>query len=317
MKKRAKKEIPEVKLSTQELIPSTIGVIDEKGKNSWALILLFGLLIVFVFALPIVTNYFQSEPEVVNPNPVKPSEKPNEEPSNNVTFYPLKNNLDIIIGGMSFSKIEVKEKEISITITNNSETKNYLSKHQMYFELYNNEKTLLQRIKLPEDNINKGSSLTATFDLLESVNDKLYQVVITEKTEEDYPPVNLKKDAEGNYSLTCKKGMETLLYSFNSEQKLFAIKDTLNYLNTNSDYQIKLSDCRQKSADFNSITGISTSIVEIGNGFTFNANLALDKLDLTDKNLLTELDNKAYFGKDTEGKVVYFELSTMNYQCSM
>ena len=45
---KKKNVVEEVRLSNQELIPSVIGVIDNKEKSNWPLIILFVFLIVFI-----------------------------------------------------------------------------------------------------------------------------------------------------------------------------------------------------------------------------------------------------------------------------
>ena len=42
----------------------------------------------------------------------------------------------------------------------------------------------------------------------------------------------------------------------------------------------------------------------------------LSKVDFKDRVIQNTLNSAAYYGKDTEGKVVFFELSAMNYKCS-
>lgn len=316
MKKR--KDIPEVKLSNEPLIPSTIGRIDEKSHNSWTLIVLFILLVTFIGVLPIITSYFEDKDSYPVEPPSNNKPKPeNPEENNNTVFYPIKNDLNVVLEGMSFHSFIFDNKTVSLTINNNSEAKNYLLKHNLYLEIYNENKTLLQRIKLPQENINKGSSQVFTFDLISNVKETAFQIAIEEKTTEDYPPINLKKDSDGNYSLTCKKSNDTIFYTFDADQKLSMIKHNFEYSKSESDYLVKLTDYRQLMADYNALNGVVSSVTELGNGFTFTVNISLNRLDEEDKTVLNGLKHQAYYGKGTEGKVVYFELSTMNYQCSM
>lgn len=63
MSKKKKEKTPVV-LSNQELIPSVLGVIDEKEKGNIFPIILFIVLIVFIVALPTITSYLSGEKQM-------------------------------------------------------------------------------------------------------------------------------------------------------------------------------------------------------------------------------------------------------------
>lgn len=316
MAKKKKEQTIPVSLSNEELVPSVIGVINEKEKSNWILILIFILLIGFIVALPTITNFISGERDVeeqTTPNNPKPSEG-EDNPTEEVTFYQLSDSVKI--DGMVFENFHLGDKSIEFQIMNHSEVKNYLATHKLYLELYDSNKMLLQRIKIDEQTIDKGKSVIQGYDL--NVNtSRITQFTLEEKSASDYPAIDLKKENENVYSLTCTKNTEKLVYEFDKEQKLVSIADTFNYSSNQPDYTLQLTDYRQMSSKYNAVEGVTSNISEVSSGFTVITNIDLKVVDFTNRTVQNTLDNKAYYGKDTEGKVVYFELSAMNYKCSM
>lgn len=314
MARKKKNEAPVV-LSREELIPSVIGIIDDKEKSNWTVLALFAFLILFVFFLPMITSYFSGEEQFVNPpsENVKPSQE--ENPINETEFYPLTSNLIIQDNGLTFQNFLLENNTINLTVTNDSNAKDYLETHLYYLELYDENKTLLQRIKLPNEFISKGTSQTYTFDL--TTTSSIKQIVIEEKKSKDYPLINLKKEKDGTYSLSCSKEKEKIDYKFDKNQKLNFLTDTVNYSNRDNTYHENLVEYRQLASKYNAIEGVTSNIMEVSNGFTFTTTIDLEIVDLSNSNIQNILENVAYYKKDTEGKVVYFELSAMNYKCSI
>lgn len=316
-KKKEKQSTPQVQFSNEELIPSVIGIIDDKEKSSWPLILIFILLIGFVVGLPTITNYLNNEKnheDKIISNDKKPDHV-DETPTEDVPFYSFSDTKSIQIEGISFQEFKLEEKQIELQITNHSESKNYLINHKLYLELYDKDKMLLQRIKLPSENLSKGNTETYSF-LLTVPKSQIIEFRLEEKKEDDYPSIDLKKENDSTYYLDCTKDNEKLTYQFNEEQKLQRITEIFNYPSSKSDYSKYLTDYRQTTSQYNALEGVTSNIVEVANGFTVTTILDLSKVDMKDRVVQNTLKNVAYYGKDTEGKVVYFELSAMNYNCS-
>lgn len=312
----AKKKKGPVTLSNQELIPSVIGVVDDKQKGSFFVIVLFVLLIGFIIGLPSITAYITGDSPIVYNNPTNTDEP--EVPENPVLeqkFYPLSDTLIINEGGISLQNLVVSNSSLSLDLLNSANSKEYLVEHQFYLELYDVNKMLLQRIKMPSESLNKGTSKTYSFDI--SVTSSLIsQVSFGEKTISDYPAVNLRKENDDEYSLTCRLNNETLEYLFDENQKLQSITDTVNYSSNAVDYTQSLTEYRQMTSKYNGVDGVTSNISEVNNGFTVTTTIDLNKVDLSNRSIKNTLDNVAYYRKDTEGKVVSFELSAMNYKCS-
>lgn len=313
-----KKNVAPVTLSNEELVPSVIGIIEDKEKNNWVLLLFFLFLIGFIFLLPTITSYLSGESEVSEHSTSEGKDSSGGEnlPEPELTFYSFSNHPVVSIDGILFQNFKVNEKKVTFDITNESEAKNYFVTHKMYLELYNSNKTFLQRAKLPSENLSKGNTKTYEFELTVPKN-QVSEFVLSEKTEHDYPAVDLKKENDSTYSLTCVTGQEKLFYEFNESQTLKNITDTINYSAEEEDYLSKLTEYRQMVSKYNAIDGVKSNLIEASSGFTVTTNVDLNTVDFSDRTIQNTLDNIAYYGKDTSGKVVYFELSAMNYKCSM
>jgi hypothetical protein len=313
---RKKKEVAPIVLSYQELMPSVIGRIDSKEKSNWVVIVLFIVLIIFIIALPSITTYISGEKQITfGPNQNENKKPIDNTPAHETIYYDYSNTLEIPVEGLNFKQFDIVRKTFSFTIENKNEVKNYLVTHVLYMELYDNNQTLLQRVKLPNENLSKGSSLDYQFELTVPTA-QIAKIVIEEKKVSDYPAIQLKKESDGTYLLVCSKDVETLTYQFDTEGKLYYIMDIVNYPSSYENYQMKLMDYRQISSKYNGIEGVTSNISEVGSGFTSTTTITLEKIDFENRSIKNTLNNPAYYGKGTEGKVVYFELSAMNYQCS-
>ena len=310
-----KKQKAPIVLSNQELIPSVIGVIDDKEKSGWLVLVLFILLIAFVIALPTVTTWIQGESDITY-DPSSNNPKPNdpEKPTEEVTFYDISDSLEVSMDGLLYQKFKIQDNMFFMEITNVSQVQSYLSEHKLFLELYDEDKTLLQRLKLPIDNIRKGSSLPVTFSL--NNTDSIRQIVIVEKNENDYPPVNMTQGDDGTYSLICKTDTNAVEYLFDEQGKLYYISDMTNFSSSMVGYSEMLVDYRQKTSKYNTINGVEANLIEVGTGFTSTIILDLNQIDFMNKTIRNVLNKPIYYALNTEGKVVSFELSALNYHCS-
>ena len=178
---RKKKEVAPIVLSYQELMPSVIGRIDSKEKSNWVVIVLFIVLIIFIIALPSITTYISGEKQITfGPNQNENKKPIDNTPVHETIYYDYSNTLEIPVEGLNFKQFDIVRKTFSFTIENKNEVKNYLVNHVLYMELYDNNQTLLQRVKLPNENLSKGSSLDYQFEL-NVPTAQIAKIVIEEK----------------------------------------------------------------------------------------------------------------------------------------
>ncbi len=313
---RKKKEETPIVLSKQELMPSVLGVMNEKSRSGLSVLFFFIFLIGFALLLPVISDYVSGEQKIVFTPPSKNEESPDAPtPSEDVTFYEYSSDLKIQYDGMMISDFVINRKDFYLTILNQSEAKDYLVEHPLYLEFYDESQMLLQRIKIPNENISRNDSNTYEFELTVPTKD-IHYVVIDEKNPSDYPAVNLKKESDGDYSLFCSKGFDEITYTFGSDYKLYHITHLYNFESANGNYSEEIFNYRQLVSRYSAIDGVTANITEAGNGFTFNVSLDLNEVDLSNSTIRNTLDEEVYYGKDTEARVVHFELSAMGYTCS-
>ena len=105
--KKKKNDIPIV-LSNQELIPSVIGVINEKEKSNWVVVVLFVILIIFIICLPTITSYISGEKQIsFTPNTNNPDKPNNPGPGVETTFYDFESGLEVPIEGLLIKNFNI------------------------------------------------------------------------------------------------------------------------------------------------------------------------------------------------------------------
>ena len=133
--------------------------------------------------------------------------------------------------------------------------------------------------------------------------------MLTEKTINDYPALNLEKDSSGYGTITCDNGIDNIVYSFEND-KLITIKHTITNNNVSDpNYYIDYTLWQNKISSYNSIEGISASFNGTLNGYSAIINIDLHKANLTN---ITE---KYYYALGEEARVVNFEMETYGFNC--
>ena len=313
MKKNKKNKNEKVILNHEELMPTTIGVLDEKDNGVLGVVLIIGLFLVCIFLLPYITEWykdFTSKPEVtVAPNNNKTNTTDNDEQNTEVTYSKIDNNLNITVDDYKFTGFTVSNNKISFKVTPNSKDSNYFTNHNYYFELFDESKKMLQRIKFSNTAITKD--MTYTYDINASYSKDVYYLTFREITDDMIPNVTLS-----NNTLICTKGNDEIAYTFINKDKqniLNKIKITTKVLDTVSDYESILNKYTKLVDSTKSVEGISTTLTPTLNGFNYEANINLDEASTSD---IIRLFNGDYiYSKDSVAKVISFELSSLNYNC--
>ena len=307
----------EIRLSDEELIPSTIGFLEETKKGFAGLIVLFVIFIGFALFLPNITNYVNKllgKDQSVIVTPPKEEEKEKNPEENNVTMYVFSENLTFTYKDLTFSNFKKYQLEelyyISITLKNNSKKTIDFTNDKYYLEIYSEDKTLLGRRVFNNDQVNTDSTNIQLIELSENEYNNLDKLVISLKTEKDYPEVELTEDANKEYNLNCSKTGNNINYVFEKNNKLIRIKDTLN---TNNDFSTRysqtLSFYQSQVANYNNKTGVSSSLVEISTGFTVTTDIIVKNANIS------ELSNDNYYSNNASPKVVKFEMEARGYNC--
>lgn len=319
MKKNKSKKNARVTINQTELIPTTIGELNTNDNGLFVVLAILAIFILSIVFLPNITNWFNNinnpEPNVPVTPPKQEGNKPNEkEPVKEIEYLDATKPIERASNGYRLQlDIEEDTKLLKATITNLSGSNSFLKTNKIYFELYSNNKQLLKRIKLSEQEV--VSSVTYQYDIASVLqNNQVTYIVVHNMSVSDYPAVTLNSIDSNNLPfLTCTKDNETLIYTFNKKNNsyyLAKIKDTLkveeNDQNTINTYEAMVNS-------YNSIDGVEADISPSVQGFNFTSTIDLAKVTIKDKTKI--LNNVAYYEKNTEAKTVAFELNSSDYVC--
>ena len=314
----AKKQKEEIIISNTPLEPTTIGVIETKENGPIFTIIWIIIFIAGIFLLPHISTWIQEgslpsikdkpkDPIVNNVDPGKESEE--------IEYYELKNNLKIKVEEFQFQNFEISENDLKFQILNQGGKTNFFEQNKYFIELYTEEKLLLQRFKVPSEEVITTSNML--FERIQNINETPYYVALVKKEEKDYPPVPLGENVIGNPILTCKKENQTLVYEFQKEEDktyLFSIKESNTFTeSTTSDYVNILEENTLLNGVYNNTNGLKSELVPIRNGFTFT--VTIDLKNILSSSLNRYFKNEIYYSKDTEAKTISFELLASGYFC--
>lgn len=308
----AKKNKERIILENIELKPQVIGYTYKKKSNVGRVIfmlIIFGLAVFYINDISVFINNLlgkttsSSITNLTNENNKNPNKGNNEE--NKLVYNIFSNTLEIEEKEMILKNFVNQNNILSFEVLNKSNNSINYTNNKYFIELYNEEKTLLERHKIDFDLINANETKTFTFNITKD----FYYFVLEEKHIEDYPLVNLKTDGNKNAILTCSKKFENIIYTFNNNE-LTSIKHTISESDTTKDnYYERYSEFQNKATIYNNINGISASFNGSLNGYTFIVAIDLINTDLE------KLNEKIYYRYKEIPKVVNFEMQTYGYNC--
>ncbi len=315
-----KKKNEPIVIDKTELIPTTLGSLETKENGPLVAIIWVVLFVVCIVALPYVTEYFtnsnnntptSSNPSKDNPTTQTPvTTEPEEE-----KYYEISNDVIISEEGFQITELTLKNQTLNFLITNINGSSTYFTQNDYYIELYDDDATLLQRIKF--DNVAIVNSRSFSYDIKEAYqNGTPTKLSFIQKEEQDYPQVTLSLNKEKVPVLTCQKEERTITYLFESESSylLKSIETEYTYSSSNNDYESVLTTYSTLTASYNTFAGVTAELSPIATGFTFYAVIDLASIpSFTYTNNFTE---SYYYPANTEAKVIAFELGTSGYSCN-
>lgn len=291
-------------------------------KSPVAMLILFAVLISTIFFIPEITPYFseileklnigtnEEIYEGVNIDNKKEDEKPSEEKDNQEIYYNIENMTKAQYTDLSFENLnKIEESGIyyfSYRLKNNSKNLFDFNKNKIYIDFYDNNNTYLGRILISEDTIPSGTTINPKNIISETIYNNAKKIQILSRSERDYPEINLS-----NNKLTCKYSNNTLEYTF-KDNKLSIISENYVYVNNliEDEYVSYSLNYQNKLSKMNEITGVHTAFVNTTDGFTSNIEFSYE--EVTDN---MEVYNKYYYSKDTESKVIKYEMESVGYNC--
>lgn len=298
----------------KELTPVTLAVKEDKKKASifgivW-IVLIFGIFILGVIYLPdiasFVNNYFN--PDVVTPSGGNNNKNNGNDDVNSddekIKEYVISDNLEITFDSFKINNIKKENNKISMDIVNTSNEILDLSKDNYFINMYSEGKKLLKRVMLGDVIVSVGSTYTVSYD----VDENVYVLSIYNLSKKDYPAYVVTSDESNMGTLTCTKEYEKIDYLTNNN-KVYAINLLNEVSSSDTNFNTFYATYQAMKNTYDSVEGISSSLDVINNVLTFrsviNLNVVLDG----------SINLKSYYPKDTDAKVIYFEMTSMGYTC--
>lgn len=314
MAKRKTKE--PIVIDKTPLKATSLGNLETKENGPLVAILWVGLLVVCIISLPYIADFVQNyqNNKIID----TPTKKPDHTSDNNTqgeitkdqTIYNFEKNLVITENKFNLSDFSVANNVLTFKITNVGGDVDYFKKHNYFVELFNDDKTLLQRIKFDGITINKSKTITLNVDAV-----SFTKISFIEKDVKDYPNVTLKTVSEIP-TLTCQNKDLKVIYTFSTDEdnKLKTIETNYSYASSNKDYEQMLSRYETYATSYNSLGGVKATLIPINTGFTFKVNI--DLATIPEASYTSTFTDKYYYSLDTEAKIVAFELKTSGFTCN-
>lgn len=293
--------------------PIVIGRIkEEKERGPLGILLFFGFLIIFAVFLPNITEFINSHFNNNNPSvlPIVDDEDeniPNEEDNQEIIFYTITDDLSFTIDNLTFTNFKKTSNLLSFDVKNNKLSNFSFRSDNYYVELYNSNNMLLERIRI-NNTTSIATGETETIDVAIANNNATKLSIIGIK-DENYPHINLTEDDELISQLTCTDNISSLEYTF-KDGKLLNFIETLNLNNTNANYNSLLEKYRNINTKLISSEDVEIIFNELETSFSFSMTVNYTKASRVD------LDELKYYNKDTEARVIKFELETSGFKCS-
>lgn len=304
-----------IELENYELKPQVIGHVFQKKNNIGRVIFIFIAFLLVIYYINDISVFINNllgrntAETIKNPNKGNTDNK-NENPNvegNEIVYNVMSASLVINVEGLVLNNFKNINNVLTFDVSNDTNANINLSNRKYYLETYTENKTLLERFKVDFNSINASAKMSFSFNILKDFN----YIVLVEKTTNDYPVLELPISNETGYgTITCRKGIETLVYNFTSEG-LKEIRHTISDSNTDSDnYSASYIAYQNKTNNYNNIPGITATFNGSSNGYT-----AIITVDLANTNL-ANLNEKYYYGYKEEAKVVSFEMKIYGFNCS-
>ena len=298
----------------KELTPVTLAVKEDKKKASifgivW-IVLIFGIFILGVIYLPdiasFVNNYFN--PDVVTPSGGNNNKNNGNDDVNSddekIKEYVINDSLEITFDSFKINNIKKENNKISMDIVNTSNEILDLSKDNYFINMYSEGKKLLKRVMLGDVIVSVGSTYTVSYD----VDENVYMLSVYNLSKKDYPAYVVTSDESNMGTLTCTKEYEKIDYLTNNN-KVYAINLLNEVSSSDTNFNTLYATYQAMKNTYDNVEGISSSLDVINNVLTFrsviNLNVVLDG----------SINLKSYYPKDTDAKVIYFEMTSMGYTC--
>lgn len=312
----AKKNQNNVVISDEELTPTTLGVYSNKTKSPIFIFLIIIVFLAIAFFLPNIQEYLDklsdkttntniNNPEPDNPDtPVNPDNPDNPDtPSDDK--YSFTSDTTVENDYFKLSNISVSDNVLQLTVN----SKKDVNLDSYYLEVFDDSDTLLGRIKLSEEKLSDEQSSNFKYKFLSGGT----KFRLVERTENDYPEVNLSYNENNMASLTCSNGSgEKFIYEFTANQ-LVKVIYSYQLSHDASNYYDEMRKYIDMDNQYKQIDAATSSLISSENGFDYTLNLDLN--NATEEDLNTIAIRGFYKLKSSAG-AVKFKIEASGYSCN-
>ena len=329
--KKDKENFDNVVIKNVELTPTTIGKIDSNEGGLKGVLVLFGLLILIILVLPYVVNLVNNFKEGGNPPPVVipetpttpeiPDDNPNpndkSDTENKVEFISVDSPIYKTISGYNYEiEVNLDLKTVDVNVTNASGSAFLLVNSPMFIELFNSEKTLLDRILITKREIASNTTIAFSYPFKDGTNNNQTPAYLTLETMSinDYPAITINSTDINNVPfLTCSKDNTTLIYNFSENDNNYLLDKIIERISVNKNDEDTVNTYETLLTSYNSIDGVKAELNPKTNGFEFEAEINLEDVKISENKRI--LNSYAFYEKDTYAKTIAFELNSSGYKC--
>jgi len=306
MKRRKK-----IVITDQELTPIVLATIESKktGVGLIGIILLFAIFGSFTYYLPTISKYVESylHPELKSNLAENEGEENNNE-EEEVKKYLYTKTLSIDVDEFLLYKFTIDNDTLNFFLKNKKETTLNIDEFNYFLEIYDEKDNLLQQIKfedVPTLSVNEETKVSYKLK-----NTNLNYFKFLEIKKESYPAYEAPLNEEKNGILTCTKDNEEIKYIFKNN-KLNLVNLNLKLDMTTPDFFNQYETYQKIAETYNKMEGITAEFLSLEEGtMLFNTEIDLGKNNGTSLSL-----SKSVYAKDTDAKVIYFEMPLKNYIC--
>lgn len=311
------KKVKKVIIKDEPLVATTLAIKEDKKKASvfgiiW-IILIFGIFIAGVIYLPDLSSYVNNllNPDITNTGTATNNNKDNTKDDDKKNAEEIKkleiaSNPEFVMDTFKINNIKIENNKLSIDIVNTTNKLLDMSTLNYFIVLYDANNKLLQRIMIDEATIGENGTLNVKYNLSET---SASIVSVLPIKEEEYPAFTATVDENNSGKLICKNGYETVTYLLNTN-KVYAIQDIYEVSSNEAEFSTLYSTYQALSTTYNVIEGISSSVDLENNVLYFRTIINLNTYKEGNLKL------KTIYKKDTDAKVMKFELEASGYTCS-
>ena len=322
MGKKIKKS--DIKLSDEELVPSTIGFMEEEKTGPWGLIILFAVFIGVAFFLPQITDYTNKllgKTDPTDPTPVQTTDSGSgsgeEKPTEKDSMHDFSEGLEFTYNDLKFfgfSKGEFDGRyKIGFSVENPSTKDVDFDTEKYFLEIYN-DNTMLGRHIIDLGNLEKSNRAQWNIEISGNEHENINKISIVKKETSDYPKFDLTTASGENYILTCNHDnqyySDNVVYTFNSKYTLTRIRDTYQIKREMPNYDSYVTLSGTTASEYNNMNGVASNVLETEAGLTMTTDVEVSKTKIED------LNSHIFYSTKAEANVIKFEMESRGYNCN-